>query len=140
MQRIRHFVTLFALLLVTLPAAAEVDVSDKLERADGKLKVFILAGQSNMQGSAHQGTFAAMGDNPATAPLLAEILRARIERQPPVSKIDHALEQSFRLHLFQYLGQPGSQIGVPFMHIRVVEHFLLNGQFSDTGILKFRGR
>jgi len=38
------------------------------------LKVYILAGQSNMQGSADQSTFAAMGDDPLTAPLLNEIL------------------------------------------------------------------
>jgi len=38
------------------------------------LKVYILAGQSNMQGSAHQGTFAAMGDDPKTAGLLKEVL------------------------------------------------------------------
>jgi len=38
------------------------------------LKVFILAGQSNMQGSAHKKTFAALGDDPATAGLLADIL------------------------------------------------------------------
>ena len=38
------------------------------------LKVYILAGQSNMQGSAHQSTFAVMGDDPATATLLKEIL------------------------------------------------------------------
>jgi hypothetical protein len=43
--------------------------------ASGKpLKVYILAGQSNMQGSAHQRTFAAIGDDPKTAPLLKEIL------------------------------------------------------------------
>ena len=40
------------------------------------LKVYLLAGQSNMQGSAHEGTFAAIGDDPATAPLLKEILDA----------------------------------------------------------------
>ncbi|MFT5905047.1 MAG: hypothetical protein ACI9E1_000637 [Cryomorphaceae bacterium] len=38
------------------------------------LKVYILAGQSNMQGSAHKSTFAAMGDDQKTAPLLREIL------------------------------------------------------------------
>jgi hypothetical protein len=43
--------------------------------AAGKpLKVFILAGQSNMQGSAHKSTFAAIGDDPKTAALLSEIL------------------------------------------------------------------
>ena len=38
------------------------------------LKVYILAGQSNMQGSAHKRTFAAIGDDPKTAALLSEIL------------------------------------------------------------------
>ena len=38
------------------------------------LKVYILAGQSNMQGSAHKSTFAAIGDDPMTAKLLSEIL------------------------------------------------------------------
>ena len=33
------------------------------------LKVYILAGQSNMQGSAHKRTFAAIGDDPKTAAL-----------------------------------------------------------------------
>ena len=44
--------------------------------SDGRqtLKVYILAGQSNMQGSAHRRTFAAMGDDPETAALLQEIL------------------------------------------------------------------
>ena len=34
------------------------------------LKVFILAGQSNMEGPAHVSTFDYIGDDPATAPLL----------------------------------------------------------------------
>ncbi len=38
------------------------------------LKVYILSGQSNMQGSANERTFAAMGDDPKTATLLSEIL------------------------------------------------------------------
>ena len=37
------------------------------------LKVFILAGQSNMQGHAALSTFDAMADDPRTAPLLAEM-------------------------------------------------------------------
>jgi hypothetical protein len=37
------------------------------------LKVYILAGQSNMQGSAHMKTFAAMADDPESKPLLREI-------------------------------------------------------------------
>lgn len=42
--------------------------------AEKPLKVYILAGQSNMQGSAHQDTFAAIGDDPKTASLLKEVL------------------------------------------------------------------
>jgi len=57
--------------LVTLTIAGLVFTAT----AEGKpLKVYILAGQSNMQGSAHQSTFAAIGDDPKTAPLLREIL------------------------------------------------------------------
>ena len=37
------------------------------------LKVFILAGQSNMQGHAEIGTFDYIGDDPATAPILKEM-------------------------------------------------------------------
>ncbi len=40
------------------------------------LKVYILAGQSNMQGSAHKRTLAAIGDDPQSAPLLKDILAA----------------------------------------------------------------
>ncbi len=48
------------------------------------LKVYILAGQSNMQGSAHESTFAVMGDDPASAPLLKVILDK--EGKPVVAK------------------------------------------------------
>ena len=42
--------------------------------AAGKpLKVFILAGQSNMEGHAHIRTFDYIGDDPATAPMLQEM-------------------------------------------------------------------
>lgn len=34
------------------------------------LKFYVLAGQSSMQGLAHKTTFAAMGDDPKTAPML----------------------------------------------------------------------
>ena len=37
------------------------------------LKVFILAGQSNMQGHAEICTFDYIGDDPATAPILDEM-------------------------------------------------------------------
>ena len=41
--------------------------------ADKRLKVFILAGQSNMQGHASLSTFDSMADDPKTAPLLKEM-------------------------------------------------------------------
>ena len=41
--------------------------------ADKPLKVFILAGQSNMQGHASIATFDSMADDPKTAPLLKEM-------------------------------------------------------------------
>jgi hypothetical protein len=40
------------------------------------LKVFILAGQSNMQGHAHKSTFDSMADDPKTAPILKEMRNA----------------------------------------------------------------
>jgi hypothetical protein len=49
------------LLAATLPVAAE------------PLKVFILAGQSNMEGHAKVETFDYLGDDPATAPLLKQM-------------------------------------------------------------------
>jgi alpha-galactosidase len=48
------------------------------------LKVFILAGQSNMEGPANIGTFDYIGDDPATAPLL-EMMRGA-DGEPTVSE------------------------------------------------------
>jgi hypothetical protein len=48
------------------------------------LKVFILAGQSNMEGPAHIATFDYIGDDPATAPLL-KMMRAA-DGKPVVCK------------------------------------------------------
>lgn len=41
---------------------------------DGPLKVFILSGQSNMQGHAHISTFEVIGLDPKTAPMLQEMV------------------------------------------------------------------
>lgn len=46
------------------------------QAADKPLKVFILAGQSNMQGHAHASTLDSLADDPKTAPLLKELLGA----------------------------------------------------------------
>ena len=50
-------------------AGAETTASSGLK----PLKVFVLAGQSNMQGHAHVDTFDSMADDPKTAPLLAQM-------------------------------------------------------------------
>ncbi|HBN74858.1 MAG TPA: hypothetical protein DD473_03350, partial [Planctomycetaceae bacterium] len=49
--------------LMTLPTTA----------ADKPLKIFILVGQSNMEGHARVETFDYIGDDPATAPLLKKM-------------------------------------------------------------------
>ncbi len=56
--------TVLALLAFALPLAGA---------AAQKLKVYVLAGQSNMEGHAKVTTFDYLGDDPATAPLLAEM-------------------------------------------------------------------
>ncbi len=59
-------------LLVTILAA----------HAAKPLKIFILAGQSNMEGHAREETFDYIGDDPATAPLLKQMRGA--DGQPRV--------------------------------------------------------
>ena len=55
--------------------AQEIQCPDnKLGTARKPIKVFILAGQSNMQGHAHVATFDSLADDPKTAPLLKEML------------------------------------------------------------------
>ncbi|MBC8354716.1 MAG: hypothetical protein H8E66_22275 [Planctomycetes bacterium] len=58
-----HLASLLILPLTTLDVVGE----------DRPLKVFILAGQSNMQGHARIETFDYIGDDPSTAPLLSEM-------------------------------------------------------------------
>lgn len=58
----RYLTTVLLCVFWSLPASAKEP-----------LKVFILAGQSNMQGHAHVSTFDAVGLDPQTAPLLKEM-------------------------------------------------------------------
>ncbi|MHC5003746.1 MAG: sialate O-acetylesterase [Planctomycetota bacterium] len=66
-----------ALPLVPATAADPSDLSTGQRAgpvgAEGPLKVFILAGQSNMQGHAHVRTFDAMALDPRTAPILEQM-------------------------------------------------------------------
>ena len=59
------------LLLCGLVSVASPGAARAAEAAPKKLKVFILAGQSNMQGHAETSTFDYIGKDPLTAPILA---------------------------------------------------------------------
>ena len=63
------------LALVPLLVAAAIGAlpCPDAQAASGKLKVFILAGQSNMEGHAKIETFDYIGDDPKTAPLLKKM-------------------------------------------------------------------
>ena len=63
MARLPIIATLVAFVLTSTSLLAE----------EKPLKVFILAGQSNMQGHASISTFDSMADDPKTAPLLKEM-------------------------------------------------------------------
>ena len=66
---VRMLFSLVVCALTALPATA----------ADKPLKVFILVGQSNMEGHAKVETFDYIGDDPATAPLLKKMRNAEGE-------------------------------------------------------------
>jgi hypothetical protein len=83
------------------------------------LKVFILAGQSNMQGHAQVSTFAPMGLDPKTAPLLREMCNAdgspRVCEQVWISSIGSADEEQVgRLTAGFGSGARGPKIGPEF--------------------------
>ena len=66
-------VTLLALTHSAIAAGMPKPASPATEKSAKPLKVFILAGQSNMQGHASISTFDSMADDPKTAPLLKEM-------------------------------------------------------------------
>jgi len=94
-----------AMSMLALPAVA-AEVPNPLSDSDGKpgnatkpVKVYILAGQSNMQGHAKVETFDYIGDDPATAPLLKEMRgpdgKPRVcENRPLLSPDDRACQKS----------------------------------------------
>ncbi len=98
------------------------------EAAPKQLKVFILAGQSNMEGPANLSTFDYIGDDPATAPLI-RMMRSS-DGKPTVcdgawiSYITGANEKNFDLHGKLTAGygsmwgqkpdKPGDKIGPEF--------------------------
>lgn len=66
-------VTLLALTAPAIAADVPKSASPSPDKGVKPLKVFILAGQSNMQGHASLSTFDSMADDPKTAPLLKEM-------------------------------------------------------------------
>lgn len=85
---------LFFVLAATLPNLSFTATSVASDPVGKPLKVFILAGQSNMQGHAHVRTMDAMALNPKTAPILQEMRRedgsARICEKAWISSIGSA--------------------------------------------------
>jgi len=63
-----------ALAIMLAAGALLLGLTSSAQAAGKPLKVYILAGQSNMQGSAHKRTFGAIGDDPKTAAILKDIL------------------------------------------------------------------
>src|SRR3954471_4563939 len=103
----RRLLLALSLLAVSWPAAAK------------PLQVFILAGQSNMQGHAKVSTFEHIGMDPATKPMLAEMVDA--EGKPKVcervwiSSIGCAeAEQTGKLTAGFGASQNGPKIGPEF--------------------------
>ena len=70
---IRPWMLLLAGLLVLSLSSPSPAQADKAATVAKPLKVFILAGQSNMQGHAKVSTFDDLASDPKTAPLLAEM-------------------------------------------------------------------
>ena len=64
------------LLLCVLASVAWAGTTRAADAAPKKLKVFIMAGQSNMEGHAEIRTFDAIGKDPLTAPMLEEMRHA----------------------------------------------------------------
>ncbi|HEX9794500.1 MAG TPA: sialate O-acetylesterase [Planctomycetota bacterium] len=71
MQEQRHATTIKVLGIAVLVAICTASAS--AQEAKKPLKVFLLAGQSNMDGHARISSFDHLGMDPATAPLLAEM-------------------------------------------------------------------
>jgi alpha-galactosidase len=68
--------TVQSLTFVMIAAAVGLTSGGASHAADKPLKVFILAGQSNMQGHVNVSTFGSMADDPKTAPILKEMRNA----------------------------------------------------------------
>ena len=76
-KRLMGFACLVAVMAIGLASGLAAEGADAGARGTKKpVKVFILAGQSNMQGHAHVRTFDAMALDPKTALILKEMRNA----------------------------------------------------------------
>ncbi|MDA1229710.1 MAG: hypothetical protein O2856_02960 [Planctomycetota bacterium] len=108
-----------AVLLLLIPGAAIAE----------PLRVFILAGQSNMQGHAHVRTFEHIAMDPATTPMLAEMQNAdgtpRVCERVWISSIGCAdAEQTGKLTTGFGASQNGPKIGPEFTFGITMEKFV----------------
>lgn len=111
MKHTLQLITVF--LLATLAASHPVTAATK------PLRIFILAGQSNMQGHAKVSTFEHIGMDPATKPMLAEMLNAdgspKVCQRVWISSIGCAdAEQTGKLTAGFGASQGGPKIGPEF--------------------------
>ncbi|QDV66843.1 hypothetical protein Poly24_05310 [Rosistilla carotiformis] len=116
-KRIRQPALLLALATIWLNQSAQS--APAAEPAGKPLKVFILAGQSNMQGHAKVSTFDAMRLNPATAPLLKQMRNPdgspRVCEKVWITSIGSAdAEQTGRLTVGYGAAARGPKIGPEF--------------------------
>ena len=90
MRRMTLFVLHAALLLIAV--ASSHGFAAAAEKKKQPVRVFVLAGQSNMQGHAHVRTLGHIGMDPQTAPILREIRNAdgtpRVHQHVWISSID----------------------------------------------------
>jgi alpha-galactosidase len=103
----------FFLLFVTLLAYAPLTYAQPLQ-------VFLLAGQSNMQGHAQVRTFEHIGMDPATKPMLDEMLSAdgspRVLDRVWISSVgcaDHEQTGKLNVHLVEELYSASLAVKIP---------------------------
>lgn len=112
-----------------LLAAVVICCAPAIANASKPVKVFVLAGQSNMQGHAHVRTFDTMALDPKTAPILKEMRNAdgtpRVCERVWISSIGSADEEQVgRLTAGFGAKQNGPKIGPEFTFGIYMEKFL----------------
>ena len=115
----KHYKPFLVVVLLLMPALVEA----------GPLRIFVLAGQSNMQGHAQVRTFEHIGMDPATKPLLAEMQNAdgspKVLERVWISSIGCAdAEQTGKLTAGFGASQNGPKIGPEYTFGITIEKFV----------------